>query len=748
MKRTLPGKDLKLSFLIILVGYAIIPIFTPHFNTLDSNGSKFLALGILNLLSLIVFFSDPDFRRSNILKFGFFRNFVGFAYSVFILLSLLSFFNSINLNESVIYFARVLTVFGSAYVLFVILKSNINYLLPIALIFSILLILDSFYVIMQIIRYITGEIVYISEIKSVYSNKNVYAAAMFIKLPAAIWIIIFFKGWVKKIAYFSVFCALLAILIMSSRAFYLGLGGIFVALAIYSGIRFIITKERIHVFSVIRIAGLFALALVIYTGSQKYLYPKEKDNLLNRGIVTRLSTVKVSASPQNMRLDSWKRSLKMIADQPLLGTGIGNWKLKVLKYENQDIQDFKYMFKNHNDFIEVTAETGIIGGLAYLAIFVLIIFLFLKASFKKGDNIDKLKLLFLPAFGILAYSVDAFFNFPANRPEIQALFAFYVAAGAASSGSLFNKSKKFRINKIAATLSIIIMLSACYLLFLNTKSLQVQRLVKGDIIKDQYSQSAATLISRYPAIPNINSVGGPIVIDKARYLMNENQYQEAVDILLKDESSPYDARREYYLALNYIKLNIKDSAIANLKTVYNLKPLFAEGVILLSIMLFEDGQPEEAIKIADHFVEQVKTDSRAWSLAASQHRLSGDNDGALKILSSALTHLPKDSSLNSQHFELDRVIKITPILDIYTKANTHFNAKEYSKALPYLNEMIQTEPGLSELFSIRAYCLFYTGDYSSSIKDINIVFERGTPNNNLLDLRDECYRQLEKIENK
>ena len=120
-----------------------------------------------------------------------------------------------------------------------------------------------------------------------------------------------------------------------------------------------------------------------------------------------------------------------------MGVGTGNWKVVVLKYENLDLKDFTYMYKSHNDFLEITAENGLPGGLAYTAIIGLILFCFFKTSLKSIKDDSRLKFLFLPAFGILAYSVDAFFNFPADRPEIQSLFAMYVAGGIAFSGPGF-----------------------------------------------------------------------------------------------------------------------------------------------------------------------------------------------------------------------------------------------------------------------------------------------------------------------
>ena len=122
------NSDLKISYYIILLGYVVVPVFTPNFYTIDSNGPKTLALAILNLVGFVVFLLEPGFTKRPEMRSGFFRSFIGIAYTLFLALSLLSFFNAINLREAVLNFVRVFTVFASTYILYVIFRSNRNYL--------------------------------------------------------------------------------------------------------------------------------------------------------------------------------------------------------------------------------------------------------------------------------------------------------------------------------------------------------------------------------------------------------------------------------------------------------------------------------------------------------------------------------------------------------------------------------------------------------------------------------------------
>ena len=62
---------------------------------------------------------------------------------------------------------------------------------------------------------------------------------------------------------------------------------------------------------------------------------------------SRLATI--ATEPGGERIDSWLRCVELFQEDPLLGVGIGNWKVRVLELANQTSSDFIYHVKNHND---------------------------------------------------------------------------------------------------------------------------------------------------------------------------------------------------------------------------------------------------------------------------------------------------------------------------------------------------------------------------------------------------------------
>ena len=739
--------SLKPTYSILLLAYLLAPVFTPNFFTLDSAGPKFVTLALLNLVSFFVLLFDKGFRHRPELKSGFVLNLIGLAYSLFLLVSLLSFFQAYNLSESVVNYSKLSSVFAATYILYVIFSSNKAYLQLVALAFSFLLLLDSLSVFYHILEYVNKNVDSIYDIKSVYSHKNILSAALFIKIPAALWLMFFSENWKKKIGYLSFLAGALAILFMSARAFYFGLALLVAALAVFFILRRIGAKQNFSLKKAALFVGLFVVALIVFSLIQRYLYPVNQDTKekFNTGVLERMSTIKANESSTNARLTTWKRSFKLIKENPLLGVGTGNWKIEVLKYEAPMADNHIISYKNHNDFIEVTVETGLIGGLIYLSLFFLILFNFARSTLMRPLNEDMVKHLFLPAFGILAYSVDAFFNFPNDRPEIRVLFAMYVGMYIASSGSSFSVPKKWVPQKLLSRpnnkgipsnilkISLFLSLSIfAIILYMNAVSLHYQSLVSQEIKANEYLHSSSFYKAGFPVIPNLSCEGDPISTFIARYLIHENRADEAAKLLINDNPSPYDGRREYYLCLAYEKMGITDSAIYwGLKSC-ELKPRFANMVTVTSSKLYAVGRQEEAVRTMDNYLALVKTNPSAWLLAADQNLKMGNKQKAIVLMDSAKKYLPENWRIKNNWAFLRQTNVNQSFEDIYSKAKQAMDAKLYPKALLLLNQSISKNPENTEAYQKRALCHYFLQQFQKSLSDINIAFQRNDANKGFL----------------
>lgn len=85
------------------------------------------------------------------------------------------------------------------------------------------------------------------------------------------------------------------------------------------------------------------------------------DRLLQR---FRQETLVVNPASPTSRLTIWRTTLTMIADQPLLGVGVGAFGVAYPRYDTGN--GLRVTTHAHNDFLHLIGETGVVGGLMCL----------------------------------------------------------------------------------------------------------------------------------------------------------------------------------------------------------------------------------------------------------------------------------------------------------------------------------------------------------------------------------------------
>jgi O-antigen ligase/Tfp pilus assembly protein PilF len=131
-----------------------------------------------------------------------------------------------------------------------------------------------------------------------------------------------------------------------------------------------------------------------------------------------------SQSSGKTRSWDWWVGWEMFKEHPIVGVGLGNYKLNFLPYKAAFLaspQGASYDFyipraaQAHNDYVQVVAELGLFGSLAFLALLLAIPFSFWIRLRKNTDEFDRFDLLLL-AGGIVVFLVHALVSFPAHLP--------------------------------------------------------------------------------------------------------------------------------------------------------------------------------------------------------------------------------------------------------------------------------------------------------------------------------------------
>ena len=89
----------------------------------------------------------------------------------------------------------------------------------------------------------------------------------------------------------------------------------------------------------------------------------------------------------------WENSGEMIKENFVFGVGAGNWQVYFPKYgfDKFSVNEIKNGLttyqRPHNDFLWILCETGIIGILAFVSIFIIISFLIYFNIISKHNNL-------------------------------------------------------------------------------------------------------------------------------------------------------------------------------------------------------------------------------------------------------------------------------------------------------------------------------------------------------------------------
>jgi len=146
----------------------------------------------------------------------------------------------------------------------------------------------------------------------------------------------------------------------------------------------------------------------------------------------------------------------MIKAAPILGIGLGQWKIVFPKYHqiiraSRDGRRETRVQRPHNDFFWVCSETGVLGFFGYLLFWGVIIFYSLRIICNAVD-IQKKLFTILVLFGIIGFAVISCFSFPKER-IFHNIFFMIMAAGPITIyhqtfpiQKTINRSKIFSLN--------------------------------------------------------------------------------------------------------------------------------------------------------------------------------------------------------------------------------------------------------------------------------------------------------------
>ena len=394
---------LKFPYEKLLIVLIIGAYFIPNFYAIDRIGNQWFYLSIMVFISTLFLIIRDDLYIK--IKIAFYHK-SSVLYLIFIVLCLISILYSYNKIEALVTFNQYFTVFIS-FIIIKILLSNvqnaIQFLLKLFLILLFVEVLMSLWPIINDIE--KNELVFRSmDYKGAAANINISSFSILYKIPILLYFLTNEKRrFLKYLLVIVLFSSIFVISILGTRGAYIG-----VILCVLSYFVYLIRVNSDIKFKTKQILILGSTLLMVFLLNIKLT--QKDDNIISRASTIKLDTQDGSV---NQRLRYYKQGLGHFIDNPIIGVGIGNWKLKSIDYDKKNIYGFIIPYHAHNDFVQLGVELGFFGLLVY----VLFLVYSIKTLFKMDLFNNNINILLMGSFFV--YLLDSMLNFPIARPISQ-----------------------------------------------------------------------------------------------------------------------------------------------------------------------------------------------------------------------------------------------------------------------------------------------------------------------------------------
>ena len=557
------------SILIILY---ILTGTLPNFNAIDILAPQWVYLCSLNLLvSVYLLYNKDSFANFFSLLS---KSYYFIFYVFFLFWAALSVNYAINKVETVINFPRYFNVFVAISFVTVLLSKMPNRFRFISVVLTSFLFLEVTLYYNQFIEQITTSDIFNSlSLKGFSGNKNIAAASMVVKLPFALYLLISIKKvWVRIFLFFLLALSYIALTIIYARAALISSTLIMILFVLYQVYLFFFKEQSFK-------KSIFHSAFIVLPFLISFFSSELLSNSLNtRSYADRVETIGLTRQASSGRFDYWESAFESFIENPIIGSGLGNFKIKSISYGADYIHGYTVPYHAHNDFIHTATELGVFGFIAYFGSFLLLA-LYLVQLFRKSTSQKQLG-SFLLFLALVGYGIDSIFNFPVARPLMQSALALIVALIVSEYLDLTNTSpisinKKGANRKYMASISLIalFLIPSLILHVIHYHSLTQQGALLYEFNTGKFNMSTAQLDEISNDFPNLTETAMPIKSMKARYYYQDGLKDEAYELIrggMKD--NPYIRFSENLLAQFYYNDKQYDSSYHYSKIAFDNIP--------------------------------------------------------------------------------------------------------------------------------------------------------------------------------
>lgn len=715
--------SLSIGTILFTILYLLVH-FIPDLGGADVMGAQWLYSSALDLVVLgYIFFNKSTYSEAIQAIYSYKFTLV---FSALVIWAMGSYFYALNPTETLVTLARLITtyiIFINVSILFY--KQDIEKVFNIvAYIVGFILLYDAIYVISTFNNNVkTNFDPSIGSITGNHGNKNVMAASLLIKFPFIVWIIVRSKILVRVLCSFVLLLGTIALFLLSTRSTFVGLAIIiilFAATTFYFRDKKDIKESlgRMLFFVLPVVVAFFISNLIIANATDT-----AEESIINGAVTARIQSIKLENNASSGRLHLWEGAIDYATKHPFMGAGYGNWKLASIPYEKEFTNDLFVPYHSHNDFLEMFADLGIVGGLCFGWMFLL----FPIYAFTIWRNKDAIA-FHLPAtisfMAVTCYAVDAFLNFPAERTAMQTMLAISAALVWIPLGHLKSTpihSKKSWVPMVYLVLAISIILPSIYIAKLTYDSLKVQKYVMGEIDADP-KMDLNEVKEGLPSIPNLSTSTLPIPALIARYEFRDKHYDEALRLLREsDNVNPSLHYNDFIRTAVFAAQQKFDSVSYYAKRAFYNWP---RATSYYKNVIFAAAKQKDTVEIQKAFnlYNKYRPSGEAWNqyLLGMYEVKNGTDEHLNSLLDSAIKTYPADSALFKNVISVfarsgNLALKNTVIVDYAAQGTQAFMKGNYTKAAQSYIKAIASDPNNYTHYENAGICYYTAKDFKNAV---------------------------------
>ena len=519
---------------------------------------------------------------------------------------------------------------------------------------------------------------------------NVNFTAQYYNVVFPIAVAMFFiarKPWARVGIGTACFFSVCHLVVLNSRGGWLGA---VICLLILSGMAWLrcFLTERRWVDLVIPLVILACVGAAFYPGQREADVQgrvRLVDHLVNRygaGVAYRsVNAIQLADDSSVQRVNLWKDATRLILERPVLGVGLGNYEFAIPEFmghesllvkdrmEKRNERDLM-PFTVHNEYLEMWAETGLIGMLIF-GVFLLQLgwaLVGLMRRYLRGE-VSCIAVGF--AASVVATLTHAFFS--SNFQQPASALHFWIVVGLIWALKSKHRSPvrlfAIRNRKMAVGMGGLCAALAIVALGMGTRTLTGELYYrKGQRALQQkeyaaaetwYRKAAAQSPTRYYRIHQALGTA----------LYNQEKWDDAIAVLRQSlDDFPHNERVHYLLGQALTKTGRDSAAVAHAQRAVALNPIKVEFLIGLGEICLHFGHCADAVDSAERATTLDSTNATTLHLLGRAHAQAGNLAEAVQAYQRALWIAPDDAAiLNSLAVAYSRQGKLAEARDILEK---------------------------------------------------------------------------------